>query len=449
MLRHVTRRTFLRTTTASIAALPLATVSRTVLGSNERLAVACIGVGGRGRADVNGVAAHDLTSIIALGDVDDGNLAATRKDFAAARTFNDYRVMFDTMEKQIDAVVIGTPDHTHAPAMLRALRMKKHVYCEKPLTRTVAEARVIATETARAGVVTQMGTQIHARTNYRRVVELVQSGAIGAVRRVHTWVDGGWHGGDRFGEKKPVPAGLHWDLWLGPAPSREYRTELHPFYWRGWWNFGGGTLADMACHHMDLPFWALGLRRPTSVEARGPEVHGEYSPRWLIVDYHFAARSRETAGHGGFLGKTSKNPGGPPVHLTWYHGGKRPPEVLEGKAPNWGAGSLLVGEKGMLMTDYNRHRLLPEKDFTDFEPPAAFIPDSVGHHAEWVDACRSGGPTTCNFSYAGALTEAVLLGNVSHRCGSKLEWEAEKLEATNTDAAAEYVRQYHRRGWEV
>src|SRR6185436_3213940 len=234
-------------------------------------------------------------------------------------------------------------------------------------THTVHEARHIARLAAsQRKLATQMGTQIHAGANYRRAVELIQSGAIGEVTECHVWCDRTWSAGDRPTEQPPVPANLHWDLWLGPAPSRPYHPEYHPKNWRRWWDFGGGTLGDMACHYMDLAFWALKLEHPTTIEAQGPEIKTETTPAWLIVNYEFRQRRANS------------------LRLTWYDGGKRPELVSLGKVPDWRNGVLFVGEKGMLLADYGKHKLLPEEKFAGFQPPQPFIPDSVGHHAEWI-----------------------------------------------------------------
>ena len=213
----------------------------------------------------------------------------------------------------------------------------------------------------------------------------------------HVWVGKTWSGGDRPKETPPVPGRLHWDLWLGPAPERPYHPTYLPANWRRWWDFGSGTLGDMACHYMDLPFWALDLKHPLSAEAEGPPVHPETTPSWMIVRYEFPSRGDM-----------------PPVNLTWYDGGKRPELFSQGKLPRWGDGVLFVGDKGMLLADYDRYVLLPEADFKDFRPPAPSIAKSIGHHNEWIDACKTGRPTTCNFGYSGALTEAVLLGAVAY-----------------------------------
>ncbi len=229
------------------------------------------------------------------------------------------------------------------------------MYCEKPLTHTVFEARTISELAAKSKLATQMGTQIHASDNYRRVVEIVQSGAIGPVREVHTWAGRAWGGGDRPKEQPPVPPNIHWDLWLGPAPKRPYHPTYLPANWRKWWDFGGGNIGDMACHYMDLPFWALELKNPTTIEAEGPPVHPETCPLGLIVRYHYAAQGER-----------------PPVKLTWYDGTKIPPSIHG--HPTGGGGNLFVGEKGMLRADYGSYQLYPEKDFAGLQAPERVDP---------------------------------------------------------------------------
>ncbi len=394
---------------------------------NERLNIGVIGTANRAEANIDGVQGEN---IVAICDIDDLLLGRAGERFPKAKTYHDFRKFLD--HPGIDAVVVSTPDHIHIPATLGAIRRGKHVYCEKPLSHTVHEARLAAEAAKEAKVATQVGTQIHAGDNYRRVVELVQAGAIGTVREAHCWVEKSWGGGDRPTETPPVPANLHWELWLGPAPERPYNPAYQPFNWRGWWDFGGGTLADMGCHHIDLPFWALGLRAPTRVEAEGPPVHPESTPAWLIVRYDFPARGDR-----------------PPIKLTWYDGGKRPPQFAEGKLPRWGDGTLFVGDKGMLLAGYDRHVLLPEEEYKDYQRPEPSIPSSIGHHAEWIEACKTGRPTTCNFDYSGALTEAVLLGNVSYRVGQPLEWDAAGLRATNCPEADRFLRKEYREGWSL
>jgi predicted dehydrogenase len=262
-------------------------------------------------------------------------------------------------------------------------------------------------------------------------VEIIQSGAIGDVNEVHVWVGKGWGGGDLPTDTTAPPANLSWDLWLGPAPVRQYAPgRYHPAQWRRWWAFGQGTLGDMGCHYMDLPFWALDLKYPNHVEAEGPAVHPETCPLGLTVRYQFPERN-----------------GLVPVKLTWYDGDHIPKEVAGQRVP--GSGVMFVGTQGKMFADYGSYRLFPQEQFASFKPPAQTIPKSVGHHQEWIDACKNGTPTTCNFGYSGPLSETVLLGNVAYRTGKALEWNAETLEALNAPEAGKFVRKEYRPGWEV
>ncbi|MHB0960211.1 MAG: Gfo/Idh/MocA family protein [Pirellulaceae bacterium] len=401
---------------------------------NEKLNIAAIGVGGRGGDDVNGVA-HE--NIVALCDVDEARAAATFQNFPQAKRYKDFRRMLDEIHSQIDAVVIGSPDHTHAPAGVMAMKLGKHCYCEKPLTHSVHEARLMATIARENKLVTQMGTQIHEGTNYRRVVELIQSDAIGPVGEVHVWLGADFDGParptdmaqpDAPTDQPPLPPALDWDLWLGPAAYRPYHPNYAPFNWRYWWNFANGQLGDFFCHYCDLAFWALNLQHPVTVEAQGP-VHPESAAKWTIARQEYASR--------GDL---------PPVTLNWYSGGAYP-ELVQPQVPKWGSAVLFIGSRGMLIADYGRHQLLPEAEYADFKRPEPFIADSIGHHREWTEACKTGGPTTCNFEYSGALTEAALLCNVALRTGQKLAWDPTKLEASNCPEAAALIRREYREGW--
>jgi len=433
------RRSFLQTTTAgSVAALSSslfvshleAKPSRSLL---EKLNIACIGTANRAAEDINGVMTENIVAIVDVDSnyLDKAKTMLTEKNQLEPRCYADYREMIIAEGDRIDAVVVGTADHHHAPASIRAIRAGKHVYCEKPLTHTVFESRLIATEAAKMGVATQLGTQIHAENNYRRVVEIIKAGVIGDVTEVHVWVGKGWGGGERPANGDPVPANLNWDLWLGPAPERPYANGMyHPANWRRWWDFGQGTLGDMACHYMDLPFWALDLRHPTRCEAEGPPVHPETCPLGLIVRYDFPARGTM-----------------PALKFTWYDGDLIPKKVAGQNVP--ANGVMFVGTDGMMFADYSKYKLFPADKYSGFTPPKETIPNSIGHHAEWIKACKDGSPTTCNFDYSGALTESVLLGNVSYRIGKAIEWDAENLVATNAPEAAKLINKDYRKGWEV
>lgn len=430
MSRRLARREFLKRSALAGSTLLGAGYfsSRSVRGSNspnEKLNVGMIGTANQARFSLDNVR-HE--NVVALCDVDENYLGQAASELPQAAKFNDFRKLLEL--PNLDAVCVCTPDHIHAHATIMALRLGKHVYCEKPLTHTVSEARLVAKTAAEAKVATQMGTQIHAGENYRRVVEILQSGAIGAVKEVHTWAGRAWGGGDRPTETPDVPANLHWDLWLGPAPERPYHPTYLPANWRKWWDFGGGNIADMACHHMDLPFWALKLRGPTRIEATGGPFHKETCPLGMIARYEFPARDDLQA-----------------VKLTWYDGTEIP-STIHG-VPTGGGGNLFVGEKLMLRADYDSFQFYPEGDFANYKAPEPTIPRSIGHHREWLQACKTGGETTCNFDYSGALTEAVLLGNVAFRAGQALEWDAETMQVTNCPQAAQFLAREYRRGWEL
>jgi hypothetical protein len=424
------RRRFLQTSTATTAIVGVwgSAVRGESPSPNEKLAIACVGTANRASSNISGVAGQN---IVALCDIDAGYLNSVKARFPEARGYSDYRELLDKEGDKIDAVVVSTADHHHAPASVRAIRLGKHVYCEKPLTHTIEEARILAEEAAKHGVATQMGTQIHAGDNYRRVVEIIRSGAIGDVSEVHVWVGKGWGGGERPADGQKPPASLAWDLWLGPAPQRDYAAgRYHPAQWRRWWDFGQGTLGDMGCHYMDLPFWALDLRHPTRCEAEGPPVHAETCPLGLIARYDFPATDNR-----------------PALKFTWYDGNMTPRQVA-GHAVR-GSGVMFIGSEGQMFADYGSYKLYPEEKFAGFTPPEKSIPRSPGHYEEWITACKTGSPTTCNFDYSGALTEAVLLGHVAYRVGQPIQWDAGTLTAVDCPAAAPLIRKAYRTGWDV
>jgi predicted dehydrogenase len=442
----VTRRRFVKVgAIASAGIFTCPAIIRAQAGS-DRLRLAIIGCGGRGLANLKEVSSEQ---IVALCDVNAQSLREASTLAPGARHFRDFRRMYDSLkDSEFDAVVVSTTEHTHAFATLPALKRRKHVYCEKPLTHNIAEARLITEAAKEAGVATQMGTQIHSGTNYRRVVELVQSGAIGPVSEVHVWSKRafGWQSPedaktyndrlstqDRPKEVEPVPPELDWELWLGPAPWRPFNNIYLPGNkWYRWWDFGSGTMSDLGAHYNDLPYWALNLDAPLSVEASGPPVHPEIAPASMTVTYNFGPRGSM-----------------PPAKLMWYQGAHKPEIWKQKRIPQWLDGHLFIGSKGMILSDYNKHVLLPEKEFAGFVPPPRTIPDSIGHHKEWTRACKTGAPTTCHFGYSGRLTETTHLGNVAYRSGRKIEWEPKKLRIPNAPDAERFLRREYRKGWKL
>jgi predicted dehydrogenase len=438
------RRTFLVQSALTIGAGLTAPRFLRARDTHNRLNIAIIGAGGRGAANTAGVASEN---IVALCDVNQTSLGRAAMRYPKARQEVDFRKLFDH-SKEFDAVVVSTCEHTHAFATLAALRLNKHVYCEKPLTHNVFEARIIREAAAKTKVATQMGTQMHATDNFRRVVELIQTGAVGPVKEVHVWVSRAWglqseaeakknkdivYVAARPTEAVKVPDDLEWDLWLGPAPERPFHTVYVPGpKWYRWWDFGNGTMSDLGSHWNDMAFWALDLRVPTSVEASGPKPHPEIAPASMQVTWEFPAREKL-----------------PAVRMHWYQGTNKPALWSDGKIPKWGDGVLFVGERGMLLANYSKHVLLPEKEFADFTRPAPYIPKSLGHYAEWIDACKTGKLTTCNFEYAGWLTEANHLGNVAFRVGRKLLWDAAALKAKGCPEADAFIRREYRKGWKL
>jgi hypothetical protein len=441
------RRRFLAQSAAAAAATLAVPAFVRGTNLNNKLNIAIIGAGGRGASNTGNVASEN---IVALCDVNAASLDKAAAKFPQASKYVDFRKLLDR-SNQFDAVVVSTCEHTHAFATLPALQLGKHVYCEKPLTYNIAEARVIREAAAKAHVATQMGTQMHATENFRRVVEKIQAGAVGPVREVHVWVSRAWgwqpseeeakknkdivYTNERPRDASPVPAGLDWELWLGPAPYRPFNNVYFPGpKWYRWWDFGNGTMSDLGSHWNDMPFWALKLRAPLTVEASGPSPHPEIAPASMHASYEYPARGDM-----------------PAVRLNWYQGTSKPQLWRDGKIPDWKDGVLFIGDKGMLLANYAKNVLLPEKDFADYQLPsdAMRIPPSIGHHAEWIQACKTGCPTTCNFEYAGWLTEANHLGNVAYRAGRKLQWDPIAMRATNCPEADPFIRRQYREGWRL
>ena len=442
--RKINRRQFLGSA-AAVAAFTI--VPRYVLGGprqippSEKLNIAGIGIAGRGADVLDGVKSQN---IVALCDVDWKHAAGTFKRFPNAKKYRDFRKMLEEEDKNIDAVTVATPDHVHAAASIMAIKMGKHVYCEKPLTHSVYEARKVAEAAREHKVATQMGNQGQASEETRLMCEYIWDGAIGPVREVHVWTDRPsqglfnvyWpQGVDRPKEEPPVPEWLDWDLWLGPAPYRPYHSCYLPFAWRGWWDFGTGALGDIGCHSLDPVFRALKLGHPTTVEAACTLVNKETYPVASTVHYQFPARGDM-----------------PPVKLTWYDGGLRPPrpeELDQGQEFGEG-GTLFVGDKGKML----RHRLIPESRMKEYGKPPQKIPRSPGHFEEWIEACKGGKPAGSNFDHAGLLAEVVLLGNVALRVElrekltrMKLLWDGPNMKITNLPEANQFLQREYRKGW--
>lgn len=427
-----TRRDFVRHAGLAGAGL-LAGAAPAAARSGGKLNVACVGVGGRGGANLQGVSGEN---IVALCDVDEKNLAAAAKNFPSAATYSDWRSMMQ--RRDIEAVVVSTPDHQHAVITAAALETGRHVYCEKPLTRTVHEAKMIARLAKQhPRLATQMGTQSHSSDWIRGVVEALQSGVIGEVDAVHAWSDRPiWPQGmaaPSRAEAAPDPAHLQWDLWLGPAAYRPYNAAYHPFKWRGFWDFGTGALGDMACHILDPVYWALELGQPEEVWAEGPPSPEGVAPAWEIIHYSFPSRRNR-----------------PPVRLTWYDGKKLPPAALfEGAAPPTN-GVLFIGSRGKMLLDHaTSMKLLPEATFRNWSPPSPTIPRVDDHHQEWIRACKTGSATGSNFKYATALTGMVLLGTVAYRMGlgQKLLWDGKRMEPRSGGSVDHLLNPPNRPGW--
>ncbi len=434
MSKRISRRALLRGAAAGGAGLIILRDSRLAFGyeANEKLNVAIIGCGGKGRSNLDACAGEN---IVGLCDIDDNITADAAKKYTGAKQYADFRRMLDQMERSIDAVVVSTADHTHAPAAAMAMRMGKHVYCEKPLTHTVYEARVLRDLARKHKVATQMGNQGTASTGMRESVEVLRSGAIGQAYELHVWSNRPiWpQGVERPAEKADIPSNIHWDLWLGPAPKRPYHPDYQPFKWRGWLDFGTGALGDMGCHTVNMPFMALELRDPIAIEA---EVHGltkEAYPKQSVIRYSFPERN-----------------GLRPLVMYWYDGGLKPsPDILDGRELP-GSGVAILGEKGRMFSpdDYcSTYELLPKEDFANFQKPAPSLPRSPGHAEEWLRACKGGEAAMSNFDYASALTETILLGNLAIVTGEPIYWDAKNLRAINCPKADYYINTPYRKGW--
>lgn len=429
-----TRRKFVGFGMAAVAAT---TSGARAQSPNSKLNMGIIGSGGRGGENLNGVKSETIHTLC---DVNRKTLAAAHGRYKGAKTTTDWREIVANPE--IDAVVISTADHHHAPAALAAMKAGKHVYCEKPLAHTVQEARWMQEvyHQKQDQIATQMGTQIHATENYRRAVEMIQDGVIGKVKEAHVWCSRSISDiGKVVLPGEPVPEFMDWDVWLGPAADREHNQG----YWKGgnlnWnrrWEFGNGVLGDMGSHLIDLAWWALKLHRPTKISSEGPDPDAVAAPPWQEVTWEHPDE----------------------VKVKWYHGPegmRRRSEVLQPlvgsdtEINKWGIGVAFVGDKGVLVSDYGKKVLSPSAKFKDYRYEGSPIEPSRGHYNEWLHACKNGGRSLCNFDYSGSLIEHNLLGNVAHRAGKTLEWDAKNFKITNDEAANKLLTKSYRKGWEL
>ncbi len=417
---------------------------------NEKVDVAVVGAGGRGADNLRDLRDTGV-NIVALCDCDQNHAAETFKQYPSARQYSDWRRMFEA-EKQFDAVLVATPDHNHTIISVAAMKLGKHVYCEKPLARSIWEARQMAKAAAESGVATQMGTQGHAFEGTRQAVEVIRSGAIGDVSELHVWTDrpAGWwpQGVERPKETSPIPSGLDWDVWLGPAPQRPYNPAYVPFKWRGFWDFGTGAIGDMGIHNLDTAYWALDLGSPIHVEVKAcspafnETAMRETAPLWSIIELRFPARGRK-----------------PPVKMTWYDGGKLPPaELFHGESLiGKDGGSLVIGSKGTLFTRTwhggesaeDMFVLLPRRYFEGYKSPRRTLSRTRSHHQEWIDACRGKAKSQSHFGYAAMLTESLLLGNVALRTGKPIDWDAKAMRARGLPEADRFIKPEFRNGWSL
>lgn len=478
---------------AASTAFSFTYIPRRVWGANDRFYVAGIGVGGKGAGEVKDITAAG-GKFVALCDVDATRAAKTYKDMSDAKIYTDFREMLDK-EKGIDAVSVSTPDHTHAIAALTAMALGKHVYCQKPLTYTIHEARLMTKAAEYFGVKTQMGNQAHADEPIRRAVELIRAGIIGPVREVHAWTNRPiWSQGEKaLAERikltgQALPSDLDWDSWLGPAKMRDYNACYLPFKWRGWWDFGTGALGDMACHIMDMPYWALDLGSPLSVEAQSGGKTLETGSDWSTITYQFAARQRVGGGLlGGSVGPIAAVEQ-PPVKFVWYDGvradrANAPYELIaqaaaqakkmapaeeeassdsktEKKRKKQASDSvdspekwdlLMVGDRGTMLFKRSSTQWIvnPMERVAEFENVPKTLPRVDNEDIEWIDSCRGGNKALSSFDYAGPFTETVLLGNLAVRLGKKIEWDPKKLRVTNVPEADALIRTEYRKGWSL
>jgi len=442
-----TRRRFLKQVAAGAAAPMVVPAFARGASPSETVRLASVGIGGKGRTDSSQAAGQPNTRLVAFSDVDarkasrKGGYGWATEQWPKAATFVDWRKMLDAVGKDLDALTVSTPDHMHAPITMTALGRGIACYTQKPLTRTIYEARRLTQAAAKAKVATQMGNQHHNRLPYRLLVHYIRDGAIGKVKEAHAWSNRPiWpQGMKRPDGADSVPEGLHWDLWLGVARDRPYKNGVyHPFNWRGWYDFGAGALGDMGCHIIDPVVWALGLGPALSVRYDGPPPMPEAFPKEETLTYRF---------------KGTPYTAGDEITMKWYDGGRKPPDDLvalpQGMKGLPKQGTLFIGTKGAVVTPHpgGGPMLLPRQQYADYEKPKL---GPIDHYRQWIDAIRGKGETTSSFAYAGPLTETVLMGVVASRVpGETLLWDAANLKFTNSAKATAYVKEEYRKGWEV
>jgi len=441
MTRRISRRSFLQSSAVGVASTFAAPAILSAQSPNERVRIAGIGVGGKGWTDINAAGEH--ADVIAFCDVDTGpntrrgGFGGAAEKWPDAVRYTDWRKLLDAEHGRLDGVTISTPDHMHAPITMTAMKLGLAVYTQKPLTRTLSEARALTKVAAETGVSTQMGNQGHSGVGYRSLVAIVQSGLLGKINAAHTWSNRPiWPQGIARPEgSDPVPEGLNWDLWLGVAQERPYKKDTyHPFKWRGWYDFGAGALGDMGCHIIDPVVWSLELGAPLSVQYEGPSPMLETFPEWEILTYRFPGTSHTSADE---------------LVMTWSDGGRKPSVEGSHLAADFELpdnGVLMIGEEGTLMCPHGGNpQVYPEEKFRDV--PKA---EELDHYGIWVDGIRTGAAPNSSFAYAGPLTETVLLGVIASRIGpQELLWDAPAMQFTNSEKATAFVHESYRAGWEV
>lgn len=430
--RNNSRRNFLKTSAVVAGGywLGASQVARAA-SPNEKLNVACIGVGGRGSANVGGVSREN---IVAMCDVDEKKAGKRFQQFDKARRFQDFRVMLDKLDKQIDAVVISTPDHTHFHPARQAMLMGKHVYCEKPLAHSAWECRELTRLAKKMNVATQLGNQRHANAGMARTVEAVRSGMIGEIKEVYCGI-GGSRGMPAMPKEFPaVPSHLNWDLWQGPAKARPYAPDYCPYKWRFWWDYGTGETGNWGCHILDIPFWALQLKYPTRVDLdvvpAVKDIDPQRTPKSMKTRMEFPAEK----GHGALT-------------LHWWHGSMK--EVFKKHNTDSHGNTLFIGEKGTIAAGFDGYRV-KLNDGSKPETPEQTIARSPGFHKEWINACKDGPRSSCDFvNYTGPLAEAVLLANAAFRSGGGFDWDAKAFKASGNNKVEQYIVSDFRKGWKV